>query len=74
MNHALTPSARSFWVRLLVAQAKGTAPERLVSLKSPPGLTHVQGLFGRQYMTRGAMVSVVEEDASPLLRAGFSRA
>ena len=57
-----------------VAQAKGTVPECLVSLKSPPGVTHVQGLFGRQYMTCGAMVSVVEEDASPLLRAGFSRA
>ena len=56
-----------------VAQAKGTVPECLVSLKSPPGVTHVQGLSGRQYMTRDAVVSVVEEDASPLLRAGFSR-
>jgi predicted phage terminase large subunit-like protein len=61
------------YYRDLAAQAKGTASERLVSLKSPPGVTHVQVLSGRQYMTRGAMVSVVEEDASPLLRAGFSR-
>jgi hypothetical protein len=47
--------------------------ERAVSLKTPPGVSHVQGLSGRQYMTRDAIVSVVEKDVSPLLRAGFSR-
>jgi hypothetical protein len=61
------------YYRDLVAQAKGTAPERLVSLKAPPGLTHVQGLGGRLYMARDGMVSVAEKDALPLLRAGFSR-
>jgi predicted phage terminase large subunit-like protein len=61
------------YYRDLVAQANGTAPERFVSLKTPPGVTHVQGLSDRQYMVRDAMVSVVEEDAPPLLRAGFSR-
>jgi hypothetical protein len=47
--------------------------ERAVSLKTPPGVSHVQGLSGRQYVARDAMVSVVEEDARPLLRAGFVR-
>jgi hypothetical protein len=47
--------------------------ERAVSLKTPPGVSHVQGLSGRQYMTRDAIVSVVEKDVSPLLRARFSR-
>jgi predicted phage terminase large subunit-like protein len=61
------------YYRDLVAQGNGTAPEGLVSLKTPPGVSHVQGLSGRQYMARDAMVSVVEEDAPPLLRAGFSR-
>jgi predicted phage terminase large subunit-like protein len=61
------------YYRDLVAQAKGTAPERLVLLKTPPGVTHVQGLSGRQYMVRDGMVSVVEEDVPPLLPAGFSR-
>jgi predicted phage terminase large subunit-like protein len=61
------------YYRDLVAQANGTAPERLVSPKTSPGVSHVQGLSGRQYMGRDAMVSVVEEDAPPLLRAGFSR-
>jgi predicted phage terminase large subunit-like protein len=60
------------YYRDLVAQAKGTAPESLVSLKTPPGVSHVQGLSGRQYTVRDATVSVVEEDVPPLLRAGFS--
>jgi hypothetical protein len=61
------------YYRNLVAQANATVPERLVSLKTLPGVSHVQGLSGRQYIARDAMVSVVEEDAPPLLRAGFSR-
>jgi predicted phage terminase large subunit-like protein len=61
------------YYRDLVAQGNGTAPEGFVSLKTPPGVSHVQGLSGRQYVARDAMVSVVEEDARPLLRAGFVR-
>ena len=61
------------YYRDLAAQANGTAPERLVSLKTPLGVSHVSGLSGRQYMVREGIVTVVEKDASPLLRAGFSR-
>ena len=61
------------YYRDLVAQANGSAPEPVVSLKTPPCVSHLQGLSGRQYMARDAVVSVVEEDAPPLLRAGFSR-
>jgi hypothetical protein len=37
------------------------------------GVSHVSGLSGRQYMVREGIITVVEKDASPLLRAGFSR-
>ena len=61
------------YYRELAEERNRTAPERFVSMKAPPGVTHVYGLSGRQYMTRDAIVSVVEKDVSPLLRAGFSR-
>jgi predicted phage terminase large subunit-like protein len=59
--------------RLEAERAKGTAPERLVSLKVTNGSSHVRGLSGREYTVRDCIVGVVEEDAPPLLRAGFSR-
>jgi hypothetical protein len=48
-------------------------PERLVSLKVTNGSSHVGGLSGRQHVVRDGIVAVVEEEAPPLLRAGFSR-
>ena len=56
--------------RELSERARWTAPEALISLKAPLGISHVQGLSGRQYTVQDGIVAVVEEDA-PLLRAGF---
>ena len=59
--------------RELSERARWTAPEALISLKAPLGISHVQGLSGWQYTVQDGIVAVVEEDAPPLLRAGFSR-
>src|SRR5271166_6143552 len=59
------------YYRELAEERNRTAPERFVSLKTPPGVTHVYGLSGRQYMVHEGIVAVVEEDAPPLLCAGF---
>ena len=55
-------------------KAMGLRPPSMVSLKAPPGVTHVYGLSGRQYGVREGIVTVVEEDMPPLIRAGFARA
>jgi predicted phage terminase large subunit-like protein len=60
------------YYRELAEQRNRTAPERFVSLKTPPGVSHVHGLSGRQYMVHEGIVAVLEEDAPPLLRAGFA--
>jgi predicted phage terminase large subunit-like protein len=47
--------------------------EPKVRLVAPEGVTHVQGLDGRQYMVRQRIVEVDGRDAAPLLRAGFQK-
>jgi predicted phage terminase large subunit-like protein len=49
-------------------------PEPMVRLLAPQGTSHVQvAPSGRQYVVRDGSVEVAEEDAPPLLRAGFRR-
>src|SRR5271155_1156967 len=47
-------------------KAKVLRPPPMVSLKAPHGVTHVYGLSGQQYGVREGIVTVVEEDVSPL--------
>jgi predicted phage terminase large subunit-like protein len=42
-----------------------------VRLVAPEGVTHVQGLSGKQYIVRDHVVEVDDDDAPPLLGAGF---
>jgi hypothetical protein len=59
--------------RELAERANGTAPKCRISLKAPSGVSNVSGLSGQQYVVHDGTLAVVEEDAPPLLRAGFSR-
>jgi hypothetical protein len=55
--------------------AQGTrtvAPRKLVRLKAPPGISHVQTITGDGYMVLNGYVNLPEEEATPLLAAGFS--
>jgi predicted phage terminase large subunit-like protein len=60
------------WIEF-VKRANRTAPERLVSLNAPIGISHVGGFSGRQYIVRDGIVSVDEDDVKPLLQPGFVR-
>ena len=59
--------------RELAERANGTALKCRISLKAPPGVSNVSGLSGQQYLVHDGILAVVEEDAPPLLRAGFAR-
>jgi hypothetical protein len=74
---AWTKQRTSAWAwieyyRDLAERANGTAPPREVRLKTPPGITHVYGMSGQLYAVRDEFVTVAEENAAPLLRAGFT--
>jgi predicted phage terminase large subunit-like protein len=55
-----------------MAQEIRARPTRLVRLKAPPGISHVQTITGDSYMVLDGYVNLPEEDATPLLAAGFS--
>ncbi|MBV8440183.1 MAG: phage terminase large subunit, partial [Hyphomicrobiales bacterium] len=57
--------------RMECERLKAPQPEPKVRLLAPEGVSHVQGLSGRQYVVRERTVEVDGEDARPLLRAGF---
>ena len=42
-------------------------------MKAPPGITHVYTLSGRQVLVQDGYVLVPDDDAPPLIRAGFAR-
>jgi predicted phage terminase large subunit-like protein len=74
---AWTKQRTSAWAwieyyRDLAERANGTAPPREVRFKTPPGITHVYGMSGQLYAVRDEFVTVAEENAAPLLRAGFT--
>lgn len=69
------PGAGIFeYYRELAEEASGTAPQRMVTLKVPLGVSHVATLTGRQVMVRAdGTIEVSEEDAGPLMAGGFVR-
>jgi hypothetical protein len=61
------------YYRLLAEKARGEDTSVLVRIRVPEGITHVQTMSGQNCMVRDRMIEVSENDAAPLLTAGFSR-
>jgi hypothetical protein len=53
--------------------ATGRVEPPRVRLKAPPGITHVYTLSGQMLAVHGGYVSVRDDDAPPLIGAGFAR-
>jgi hypothetical protein len=54
--------------------ARGGVEPIMVHLKVPLGITHVYTMDGQSHMVQDGHVTVMEENVSSLLMAGFVRA
>jgi hypothetical protein len=61
------------YYRQLADIATGRIEPPRVLLKVPPGISHVYTLSGQQFLVQDGYVSVPDDDAPPLIGAGFVR-